>query len=39
MYTITLSIEPMARGAAAVPEVTVKPMVRTRKNLPMNSVI
>jgi hypothetical protein len=38
MYTITINTEPMARGAMGMPFITVNPIVRTKKNVPTNSV-
>ncbi len=38
MYTITINDAPIASGASGVPPSTVHPMVKTRKNVPMNSV-
>src|SRR6185295_13059976 len=38
MYTITMRTAPMASGAIGVPPNTDSPIVRTRKNVPMNSV-
>jgi hypothetical protein len=33
-----MSIEPIARGALAMPAMTTMPMVKTRKKVPINSV-
>src|SRR5689334_3461487 len=38
MYTITMSVAPMARPANGVPLTIEKPTLATRKNVPMNSV-
>jgi hypothetical protein len=38
MYTMTMSIEPIAIGAKGVPATTTMPMVSTRKKVPINSV-
>src|SRR5688572_23592052 len=38
MYTITMSTAPIASGAIGVPPSTDRPIVRTRKNVPMSSV-
>ena len=38
MYTMIMSDEPIASGAKGVPFIKVNAAVRTRKNVPMNSV-
>jgi hypothetical protein len=38
MYTMIMSEQPIASGASGVPPSTVRPIVSTRKNVPMNSV-
>ena len=38
MYTITISDAPIASGAIGVPTSTLQPIVKTRKNVPVNSV-
>jgi hypothetical protein len=38
MYTITMREAPIASGASGVAASTVRPTVKTRKKVPMNSV-
>jgi hypothetical protein len=38
MYTMTIRAAPMGRAGNGYWRVTVRPMVRQRKNVPMNSV-